>query len=163
MNLAAPPTDTGHFFYITGESGYGNDFGLQFKIDNRLKICTAAGAHSTYTPAPKTLANQLNLIVAAVRPSPEKFSAMKMVSTSTENKQFTARHVADPIFMLGGARTAHVVLSEYGYLPYDGTPGHIPRRPAYQGGVKTMLVSLDPALVANSLFPMLEKCRMCET
>jgi hypothetical protein len=40
---------------------------------------------------------------------------MKMTLTSTENKRFTARHEADPIFMLGGAPTAHEVLSERGF------------------------------------------------
>jgi hypothetical protein len=34
--------------------------------------------------------------------------------TPTENKQFTARLDADPIFMLGGAPTAHEVLSDTG-------------------------------------------------
>jgi hypothetical protein len=51
---------------------------------------------------------------------------MKMTTTPTENKGFTAQHDADPIFMLGGAPTAHEVLSECGFLPTDGIPGHIP-------------------------------------
>src|SRR6266550_2290412 len=49
-----------------------------------------------------------------LRPSPEKSAAMKMASTPTENKPFTARYGAAPIFMLGGAPRAHEVLSECG-------------------------------------------------
>src|SRR6266550_3148786 len=36
---------------------------------------------------------------------------MKMASTPTENKPFTARYGAAPIFMLGGAPRAHEVLA----------------------------------------------------
>jgi hypothetical protein len=39
---------------------------------------------------------------------------MKMVSTSTEIKRVAARYDAAPIFMLGGAPTAHEVFSESG-------------------------------------------------
>jgi hypothetical protein len=42
-------------------------------------------------------------------PSPMKSAAMKMASTPTENKPFTARYGAAPIFMLGGAPRAHEV------------------------------------------------------
>jgi hypothetical protein len=48
----------------------------------------------------------------------EASSAMKMASTSTDNKRFTARHRAGLIFMQGGAPTAHEVLSECGFLPF---------------------------------------------
>src|SRR6266576_3613724 len=41
---------------------------------------------------------------------------MKMASTPTENKPFTARYGAAPIFMLGGAPRAHEVLSVTGFL-----------------------------------------------
>ena len=44
-------------------------------------------------------------------------AAMKMASTPTENKRFTAQWQADSIFMLGGAPTAHEVLSETEQLP----------------------------------------------
>src|SRR6266404_1546658 len=47
----------------------------------------------------------------------EKSAAMKITSTPTENKRFTARYGAAPIFMLGGAPRAHEVLSETGFLP----------------------------------------------
>src|SRR6267378_8650407 len=46
---------------------------------------------------------------------------MKMASIPTENKRFTARYDADPIFMRGGAPTAHEVLSECGFLASEGT------------------------------------------
>jgi hypothetical protein len=51
----------------------------------------------------------------AGRPPPDKPSAMKMALTPIENKRFTARYDATPIFMLGGAPTAHEVLSECGF------------------------------------------------
>jgi hypothetical protein len=44
-------------------------------------------------------------------------AAMKMALTSTENKRFRAQDRPGPIFMLGGAPTAHDVLSECGFLP----------------------------------------------
>src|SRR6266478_4350911 len=62
----------------------------------------------------------------ASAPSPDKSAAMKMASTPTENKPFTARHGAAPIFMLGGAPRAHEVLSECGLLPHDSALGHFP-------------------------------------
>jgi hypothetical protein len=43
---------------------------------------------------------------------PENFSAIKMAFTSAENKQFAAEYDAGPIFMFGGASTAHEILSE---------------------------------------------------
>jgi hypothetical protein len=45
---------------------------------------------------------------------------MKMALTSTENKRFRAQDRPGPIFMLGGAPTAHDVLSERGYLRFGG-------------------------------------------
>jgi len=44
-------------------------------------------------------------------------AAMKMALTSTENKRFRAQDRPGPIFMLGGAPTAHDGLSECGFLP----------------------------------------------
>src|SRR6266550_8166469 len=54
---------------------------------------------------------------ASIEPSPVKSAAMKMASTPTENKPFTARYGAAPIFMLGGAPRAHEVLSEIKRIP----------------------------------------------
>jgi hypothetical protein len=42
----------------------------------------------------------------------DNFSAMKMAFTSAENKLFAAEFDAGPIFMFGGAPTAHEILSE---------------------------------------------------
>src|ERR1700674_123699 len=47
-------------------------------------------------------------------PTLGKSSVMKMASTSTETKRFTARYHTGPIFILGGASKAHEVLSELG-------------------------------------------------
>ncbi len=44
---------------------------------------------------------------------------MKMASTPTENKRFTMRYDADPIFMPGGAPTAHEVLTEERSLQFQ--------------------------------------------
>ena len=44
---------------------------------------------------------------------------MKMASTPTENKPFTARYGAAPIFMLGGAPRAHEVCYENGPTPTE--------------------------------------------
>src|SRR6266403_2906132 len=44
----------------------------------------------------------------------DKSSALKMASTPTKNKRFTTRFDADPLFVPGGAPTAHEVLSEGG-------------------------------------------------
>ena len=55
------------------------------------------------------------LISRFTEPNSVKSSAMKMALTPIENKKFTARYDANPIFMLGGAPTAHEVLSECGH------------------------------------------------
>jgi len=44
---------------------------------------------------------------------------MKMASTPTENKRFTTRYDTDPIFMPGGAPTAHKVLTEERSLQFQ--------------------------------------------
>jgi hypothetical protein len=51
------------------------------------------------------------VVFILVLPNPDKSSAMKMASTSTENRRFMVRY---PIFMFGGAPTAREVLSECG-------------------------------------------------
>jgi len=66
VNLAALPSQAGHFFYVAGESQSGNDLDIQFETDNQLKFYTAAGGHLTYVPAPATLLNQWHMIVATM-------------------------------------------------------------------------------------------------
>jgi hypothetical protein len=57
---------------------------------------------------------------------------MKMALTSTENKRFRAQDRPGPIFMLGGAPTAHDVLSECEYLLHPQL-GHFPIPPHLLG------------------------------
>ncbi|MGC8551406.1 MAG: LamG domain-containing protein [Phycisphaerae bacterium] len=45
INMAALPSTTNSFFYIAGESQYGNDFDLQIQNDNLLYFYTEAGGH----------------------------------------------------------------------------------------------------------------------
>src|SRR5579864_7910932 len=66
VNLAALPSADRHFYYVAGESQYGNDLDLQFETDNQLKFYTAAGGHITYVPAPDTLPNRWHMIVVTV-------------------------------------------------------------------------------------------------
>lgn len=66
VNLAALPSDDHHFFYVTGESQYGNDLDLQFETDNVLRFFTAAGGNLSYKPDVKTLVNQWHMIVATL-------------------------------------------------------------------------------------------------
>ncbi len=66
VNLAALPSEAKHFFYVMGESQYGNDLDLQFEDDNALKFYTASGSHLTFAPPPATLTNQWHLIVVTV-------------------------------------------------------------------------------------------------
>src|SRR6266446_8474222 len=78
---------------------------------------------------------------------------MKMAALPTENKQFTERLDADPIFMQGGAPTAHEVLSECGFL---GPPGvkfpHLDNT-VYQGlkYIMSVAVAKASAVLAYSL------------
>ena len=66
INLAALPSDAGHFFYIEGESQAGNDLDLQIETDNQLKFYTAGGGHLTYVPAPGSLINQWHMVVVTL-------------------------------------------------------------------------------------------------
>jgi hypothetical protein len=66
VNLAALPSDAGHFFYIEGESQNGNDLDLQIETDNQLKFYTAAGGHLTYVPAAGSLINQWHMVVVTL-------------------------------------------------------------------------------------------------
>ena len=68
----------------------------------------------------------MNIQLCAI--GPDKSAAMKMASTPTENKPFTARYGAAPIFMVGGAPRAHEVLSECGIFAGCDS-GHLPRIP----------------------------------
>lgn len=66
VDLAGLPSVDRHFYYVAGESQYGNDLDLQFETDNQLKFYTASGGHLSYTPAPDTLPNRWHMIVATV-------------------------------------------------------------------------------------------------
>jgi hypothetical protein len=66
VNLAKLPSQTGHYFYVAGESQNGNDLDLQFENDDALRFYTAAGGHLTFAPPPATLVNQWHLILATL-------------------------------------------------------------------------------------------------
>jgi hypothetical protein len=66
VDLRALPSKQGHFFYVAGESQYGNDFDLQFETDNVLRFYTAGGSNVAYTADPATLLNRWHMIVATL-------------------------------------------------------------------------------------------------
>jgi hypothetical protein len=66
VNLAALPSQDHHFFYIAGESEYGNDLDMQFETDDVLKFFTASGGHVEYAVPKDTLLNQWHMIVVTV-------------------------------------------------------------------------------------------------
>ena len=66
VNLDTLPGEERHFFYVAGESQYGNDLDLQFETDNELKFYRAAGGHLTYAPQPNTMLHQWHMIVATM-------------------------------------------------------------------------------------------------
>jgi Concanavalin A-like lectin/glucanases superfamily len=66
VNLASLPSAAGHFFYVMGESQFGNDLDVQFENDNQLKFYTAAGGHLTFVPDPSTLVDQWHMIVVTL-------------------------------------------------------------------------------------------------
>lgn len=64
VNLAELPSDAGRYFYISGESQYGNDFDLQFENDNNLYFYTGSGEHTVYTPDSSTLVGKWHMVAA---------------------------------------------------------------------------------------------------
>ena len=48
VNLAAEPSDLGHFFQITGQSQSGNDFDFQIQTDNGIYFFTDNGSATVY-------------------------------------------------------------------------------------------------------------------
>jgi len=66
VKLDALPKEVHRWFYVAGESQEGNDFDVEFGMDNDLRFYTATGGHSTYSPNPKTLVDQWHMIVATI-------------------------------------------------------------------------------------------------
>lgn len=66
VDLSALPSKAGHFFYVAGESHYGNDLDLQFETDDILRFYTAGGSNVAYTADPKTLLHTWHMIVATM-------------------------------------------------------------------------------------------------
>jgi hypothetical protein len=66
VDLSALPSKSGHFFYVAGESQYGNDLDLQFETDNVLRFYTAGGSNVAFTADPTALINSWHMIVATV-------------------------------------------------------------------------------------------------
>ena len=66
VNLAALPSQDGHYFYLAGESESGNDLDLQFENDNALRFYTAAGSNISFVPDPASLVGQWHMVVATV-------------------------------------------------------------------------------------------------
>jgi hypothetical protein len=60
VSLARLPSASGVYFYIAGESQYGNDFDVQFQNDDRLYFYTGAGENTSYLPDPDTLVGRWN-------------------------------------------------------------------------------------------------------
>ena len=56
------PSVKNRYFYISGESQYGNDFDLQFQSDNRLYFYTGAGENTAYAPKVETLLKRWHMI-----------------------------------------------------------------------------------------------------
>ncbi len=66
VNLDSLPSQTGHIFYVAGESEYGNDLDMQFETDDALRFFTASGGRVEFRPAPTTLVHQWHMIVATL-------------------------------------------------------------------------------------------------
>jgi hypothetical protein len=73
VNLAALPSTAGAYFYVAGESQFGNDFDLQFQTDNQIYFYTGSGENTTYAPNPSTLIGQWNQIVVTYAGGPSGF------------------------------------------------------------------------------------------
>lgn len=66
VDLAALPSKAGHFFYVAGESHYGNDLDVQFETDDTLKFYTASGSNIHYAPPPASLIGAWHMIVVTL-------------------------------------------------------------------------------------------------
>src|SRR5271157_5685027 len=59
VNLATLPSAAGNFFYVAGESQYGNDFDLQFTTDNFIRFYMKDSSTNVgYQPNAATLVGQ---------------------------------------------------------------------------------------------------------
>ena len=66
VNMDSLPSKTGHFFYVMGESEYGNDLDLQFENDDALRFYTAGGSNLSYKPDRASLVHQWHMIVVTM-------------------------------------------------------------------------------------------------
>jgi hypothetical protein len=66
VNLAELPSRTGHYFYVAGESEYGNDLDIQFETDNILKFFTASGGNLAFKVPTDSLVGQWHQVVATL-------------------------------------------------------------------------------------------------
>ena len=66
------PSQTGHYFYIAGESENGNDLDLQIETDNVVKFFTASGGHVEYKVAPNSLIGQWHQVAATMDKATQK-------------------------------------------------------------------------------------------
>ena len=72
INLVDLPSQTGHFYYIAGESENGNDLDLQIETDNIVKFFTASGGHVEYKVDPNSLIGQWHQVVATMDKATQK-------------------------------------------------------------------------------------------
>jgi Concanavalin A-like lectin/glucanases superfamily len=66
VNLESLPSNSGHHFYVAGESQNGNDLDVQFETDNALRFFTASNGSITYKPAAGDLVHRWHMIVATL-------------------------------------------------------------------------------------------------
>jgi len=72
INLVDLPSQTGHYFYIAGESENGNDLDLQIETDNVVKFFTASGGHVEYKVDPNSLIGQWHQVAATMDKATQK-------------------------------------------------------------------------------------------
>lgn len=65
VNLSEFPNTAGEYFYISGESQYGNDFDLQFENDNNLYFYTGSGENTEYITKASKLLNRWIMIAVS--------------------------------------------------------------------------------------------------
>jgi hypothetical protein len=73
VKLAELPSHAGHFFYVCGESEFGNDFDLQFETDNTLVFYTGAGEKTIYGPPLHSLVGKWNMVAVTYSGGPYGF------------------------------------------------------------------------------------------
>lgn len=64
VNLSALPSTLGHFFSLTSEPQFGNDFDFQIETDNVLRFYTGAGENIAFALDPATLVGQWHMLTA---------------------------------------------------------------------------------------------------